>query len=218
MSTVLASDQTAIAYVEGEAPKIRPVRPADAPALALFFRGLSQESRYRRFHAGISEIAPDLLERFTHPDPRDELALVAVADVADRQLCVGEARYASGDGAHGDREFAVTVDDRWQRTGIGTRLLECMIREAGRRGVERLYGDVLRDNLPMIEFARRLGFAFGRHPSNPMLLRIERVLHAVEEASAVRAFQLKPAWLSLQPRRNLMRRPWCAPEPTRTTP
>ena len=58
MSTVLASDQTAIAYVEGEAPKIRPVRPADAPALALFFRGLSQESRYRRFHAGISGIAP----------------------------------------------------------------------------------------------------------------------------------------------------------------
>ena len=110
----------------------------------------------------------------------------------------------------------MTVDDRWQRTGIGTRLLECMIREAGRRGVERLYGDVLRDNLPMIEFARRLGFAFGRHPSNPTLLRIERVLHAVEEASAVRAFQLKPAWLSLQPWRNLMRRPWCAPR-TETT-
>jgi hypothetical protein len=35
---------------------------------------------------------------------------------------------------------------------------------------------VLRDNLPMIELARGLGYSLRRHPADARLLRAERVL------------------------------------------
>jgi hypothetical protein len=35
---------------------------------------------------------------------------------------------------------------------------------------------VLRDNLPMIELARGLGYSLQRHPADARLLRAERVL------------------------------------------
>ncbi len=38
----------------------------------------------------------------------------------------------------------------------------------------RLVGDVLGDNLAMIELARGLGYTVRRHPADPRLVRVER--------------------------------------------
>jgi GNAT superfamily N-acetyltransferase len=90
---------------------------------------------------------------------------------------VGEARYAVGDGLGCDREFALAVADPWQGQGIGSRLLRELTVHAQRAGVERLYGDVLHDNLPMIALAESQGYVVGRHPDGPRLLRVAKVLH-----------------------------------------
>jgi acetyltransferase len=158
--------------------RLRPVRAQDTATLDAFVRGLSLESRQRRFHGGMAQLPPDLLHRFTHPDPDGELALLAFATEGGREVCVGEARYALSDETPCDREFALAVADRWQGMGIGSGLLRTLTEHAERHGVERLYGDVLRDNLAMAGLARRQGYAVVRHPADPRLLRVTRTFAA----------------------------------------
>jgi GNAT superfamily N-acetyltransferase len=110
----------------------------------------------------------------THPDACRELALVALAWQDGRDVCVAEARYVVSDDLVEGREFALAVADEWQGRGIGKTLLLRLGSHAAHHGVERLVGDVLRDNLAMIELARSLGYAVRSHPADARLVRVER--------------------------------------------
>ena len=152
--------------------RLRPVRAHDVALLDAFFHNLSPESRRRRFHVGLRDVPLQWLERFTHPEPCDELALLAVAEQGGREVCIAEARYALGDDAPLRREFAITVADDWQGRGLGGTLLRRLIRHAARRGLEGLYGDVQRDNGPMLQLARSAGLRLQRHPGDATLVRV----------------------------------------------
>lgn len=152
-------------------PTVRRQRPADVAALDRFVRGLSPASRFLRFHVGVRELSAPALQRMTHLDARCELALVATD--ADSGELLGEARYAPDDDDPCAREFAVVVADGAQRRGIGTRLLRGLLRHARQAGIARLYGDLIRDNAPMLALARKLGFAVRRHPRDARLQRVE---------------------------------------------
>jgi len=155
------------------AVRIRRVRASDAALIDDFVRGLSPLSRQRRFHAGVREVPPQWLQRMTHPDPGRELALVALIRQDGRDVCIAEARYVLSDDITEGREFALAVADPWQGRGIGKTLLLSLGCHAARHAVPRLAGDVLHDNLPMIELARGLGYAVRRHPADPRLVRVE---------------------------------------------
>jgi acetyltransferase len=154
--------------------RIRRVQANDAALIDDFVRNLSLVSRQRRFHAGVREVPPEWLQRMTHPDPSRELALVALARQGGREVCVAEARYVLSDDVADGREFALAVADPWHGLGIGKTLLLSLGCHAARHAVPRLVGDVLHDNLPMIELARGLGYAVRRHPADPRLVRVER--------------------------------------------
>ena len=177
---ILAQDRHSVAHAvpadnrRRPAVRIRRVREQDAALIDEFVRNLSLASRQRRFHAGIRELSPEWLQRMTHPDPARELALIAVARQGDREVCVAEARYVVSDDVASGREFALAVADGWQGRGIGKTLLLSLGCHAARHAVERLVGDVLHDNLPMIELARDLGYAVRRHPADARLVRVER--------------------------------------------
>lgn len=172
--------------------RIRPVRARDASALDAMIRDLSPLSRLRRFHAGLRELPPDLLARFTHPLAIDELALVAMTTADGRERCVAEARYALGDGPADEREFALVVADDWQGRGIASQLLCWLLQRACRRGVARLYGDVMRDNRPMLGLADRFGFARQRHPSDATLVRVAKEIHPAFPVAVQREDALAP--------------------------
>ena len=169
---------------DGRSVLVRPVRADDGPLIDAFVKDLSPQSRQRRFHAPIKELPPAWLDRLTHPHDGFELGLLAVATHAGRETCIGEARYALGDETPGDREFALAVADAWQGAGIGARLLRRLSRHAECCGVAHLYGDVLRDNAPMIGLARRLGYEVRRHPVEARLLRVVKTLNHALPASA----------------------------------
>ncbi|HSW27216.1 MAG TPA: GNAT family N-acetyltransferase [Burkholderiaceae bacterium] len=154
--------------------RIRRVQASDAALIDEFVRGLSPVSRQRRFHSGVREVPPQWLQRMTHPDPSRELALVALTRQGGREICVAEARYVLSDDVADGREFALAVADLWQGRGIGKTLLLSLGCHAARHAVPRLVGDVLHDNLPMIELARGLGYVARRHPTDPRLVRVEQ--------------------------------------------
>jgi GNAT superfamily N-acetyltransferase len=117
--------------------RIRAVSGADGALVDAFIRGLSLLSRQRRFHVGIREVGASWLERMTHPDPAHEHALLAVATLEGREVCVAEARYVVSDDVADGREFALAVADGWQGRGIGKTLLLSLGCHAAQHGVER---------------------------------------------------------------------------------
>ena len=101
-------------------------------------------------------------------------AMAFVADFGDGQLA-GASRYTvESDGLAG--EFAVSVADDRQGQGLATRLMRLLIEHAAARGLERLWGDVLRDNAPMRGLMSSLGFTPRASADDPELLTFELAL------------------------------------------
>jgi acetyltransferase len=154
--------------------KLRAIRSADAAMFGDFVRALSPQSKRLRFHAAVSELPAAALVRLATPDARHEIAAIATVEDDLGERCIGEARSAAVDDAPDTHEFGLAVADDRRRRGLGGALLERLLCLARRAGVRWLRGDVLRENLPMLALARRLGFAIARHPCDATLLRVMR--------------------------------------------
>jgi acetyltransferase len=160
---------------DGQTVTVRPIRPEDAPLTLDFFNRLSPESRYFRFMENLRELPPSLVIRFTQVDYDREMALIALALEDGVEQQVGSARYTlSADGE--SVEFALVVDDRWQRSGLGRRLMGALIDCAREKSYRAIVGDVLADNQKMLRLMTSLGFAIMPHPDSQELKRVVRPL------------------------------------------
>jgi acetate---CoA ligase (ADP-forming) len=137
---------------DGSTLRLRAPEAADADALLEFFAGLSDRSRYLRFH-GFPALVPALVEPVVDPDWEERGALVGALD--GRIVALGNyARLRDRRAA----ECAFTVHDDYQGRGIGTRLLERLAAAAGVVGIEEFVAEVLPDNRPMLSVFRNAGF------------------------------------------------------------
>jgi RimJ/RimL family protein N-acetyltransferase len=159
----------------GTAVRIRTVKPDDGALLQELVGSLSLNSRYRRFFYPIRELTPDLLARFTQSDPAGSMTLLAVVYDKGREVAIGMAQCVAEPYPEVG-EFAVVVADAWHRAGIATRLLRRLICTARTAGIERLEGDVLSENEPMLRLLMGMGFEFGPHPDGAYLTRAHRGL------------------------------------------
>jgi acetyltransferase len=158
---------------DGRSVLLRPIHPQDEPIVQSFVRSLSPRSRYFRFHTAIRELDPRMLHLATHVDYQRHLALIAESFDGDVETEVAAARYVVRREQPHDADFAVAVADAWQRQGLARRLLERLIEIAAGRGVRRLHGDVLEDNLAMLNLAAACGFDIA--PSaEPGVLEVTR--------------------------------------------
>ena len=152
----------------GTSVTLRPLRPEDRDIESAFVRGLSPETRNDRLLGGGRAITREYIESLVSVDYSRDMALAATA-MLDGETLIGVARYVL-DRNNESAEFAIVVADAWQGRGIGSHLLRKLIDVARRRGLKRLYGDVLGTNRPMLEFVRKLGFTLERH-EDPTLTR-----------------------------------------------
>jgi acetyltransferase len=191
---------------DGRSVTVRPVLPQDAGLAQHFVRGLDARSRYRRFQMGARSLPDALAQYLTHIDYRQHLALIAEAagpapvrpgvteppsperssdefwsserssgEPGAALVQVADARWVRrDDGVSAD--FAIVVDDAWQGLGLGGYLLAALGRAARAHGIERLDGDVLADNGPMLALARSLGCSVGPHPEDARLVRVSKAL------------------------------------------
>lgn len=144
--------------LDGYRVTLRTLWPEDREMEAAFVRGLSPRSRRYRFHSGMRELTPVLLDRFTHVDYPSAMALVATVQEAGAERQIAVARWApTADDPEG-AEIAVVVADAWQNRGLGTRLLERLGELARAAGIPRLHANVLAENRRMLELASHLGF------------------------------------------------------------
>jgi acetyltransferase len=146
--------------LRGASLRLRPIRPEDGERLSVFYAGASAEDLRLRFFTSRREVPRTELARFSQIDYDREMTFIALAPAAgaggDERL-VGEVR-ASCDPDNRTAEFGLIIAGDWQGRGLGTALMEKMIRHLRARGTGQLVGQCRTENTAMASLARRLGF------------------------------------------------------------
>ena len=142
---------------DGGTAHVRPIRPEDAAALQAFHVAQSERSIYFRFFAPLDRLPERDLDRFTHVDHHDRVALIAVAGQDDGERIIGVGRYDRTD--PGTAEVAFNVADDHHGRGVGSVLLEHLAAAARERGIGRFTAEVLPANSRMIAVFREAGYA-----------------------------------------------------------
>jgi GNAT superfamily N-acetyltransferase len=142
-----------VRLADGSLAALRPIRSDDGDRLRDFHERLSGETVYRRFFNAHPHLRPAEIERFTHVDYLNRLALVA--EVGGKLSAVGRYdRIPNTDQA----EVAFVVADALQGHGLGSLLLEHLAVAARRRGVATFVAHTLGTNYPMQHVFRHAGF------------------------------------------------------------
>src|SRR5262245_48260944 len=112
---------------DGGSIHLRAIRPDDRERLLEHFHRLSARSVYFRFFGAKRRLTDAELDQFTRLDFVDRVALVATLRESGVEHIVGVGRYARTSLPHA-AEVAFAVADEHQGRGIGTILLEHLLR------------------------------------------------------------------------------------------
>ncbi len=138
--------------------RLRPIRSDDGQRLVAFHDHLSDRSCFLRFFSLHPHLSHKEVERFTHVDYVNRLALVA--DLNDRIIGVGRYdRRPESDVA----EVAFVVADDYQHHGIGSLLLDELASAASERGIRAFAAETLHENHPMLDVFFHSGFDVTSH-------------------------------------------------------
>lgn len=154
---------TEVILKDGGSIRIRAIRPDDKQRLLDHFYRLSERSVYFRFFSAKKRLTDEELRRFTEPDFRTHVALVATLRENGGERIIGVGRYMVHPGGDPRRaEVAFAVADEHQGRGIGTALLEHLVPIARQNGISEFEADVLGENNQMLEVFARSGFRVNR--------------------------------------------------------
>jgi len=147
---------------EGASIIIRPIRPEDEPLMVKFHGTLSKETVFFRYFGQQKlelRIAHERLTRICFIDYDREMALVAVRQEPEMKEpeIIGVGRLIKRHGVP-EAEFAIEISDRFQRQGLGTRLLQLLVDIGRQEGLERIFGLILTENYSMLQIAKKVGF------------------------------------------------------------
>jgi ribosomal protein S18 acetylase RimI-like enzyme len=125
--------------------RISKATPDDVEEVYKLYNSLSPDDLYMRFFSfrkvSKEEVKELIIKR----------ALVMLIARLDGEV-VGEISL------YDDGEFSLVVSPAYRRNGIGTKLVESIIKEAKRLKMEKVKFYTLPDNIPMIKIGKRLGF------------------------------------------------------------
>jgi RimJ/RimL family protein N-acetyltransferase len=148
---------------DGTPVAIRPIRTDDGPRLQALFGRLSPESIYLRFLGQPKELPDDQAQRLANLDYRTQMAFVGTLVEDGREEIVGVARYAQVPRMGSDAaEAGVVVEDRYQRLGLGTMLLQRLADYARSQGIRAFVASIHHSNTRILRFIRRSGLPVDR--------------------------------------------------------
>jgi acetyltransferase len=156
---------------DGTEIAVRPIQPEDAPALHEMVSRAAAEDLRLRFFQPMRRLPEQLAARLTQIDYDREMAFVSL-DPADGAI-TGVGRLMADPDLR-EAEYAIIVRTDWKGRGLGYALMNRIITFATERGIETIYGEVLRENEPMLRMAKELGFTVAANPDEPGVIDVRR--------------------------------------------
>jgi ribosomal protein S18 acetylase RimI-like enzyme len=152
---------------------VRPVLPTDTAMLQSFVRSMSATTRRNRFHGALADLPEHVMRYMTQVDYVSHLAFIGeVRDRAEPHQ-VAEARWVRRTDEPDHADFAIAIDDNYQLSGLGTRLMDVLQRSAAAKGIHRLCGHVLKSNQRMIGWLQAHGWTMQRDPHDAGVVHVE---------------------------------------------
>jgi acetyltransferase len=134
---------------------VRPVRSEDEELFKSFFDKVSSDDLRLRFFAPVKDIGHAFIARLTQLDYARAIAFVAIDEAA--QDMIGGVRLHA-DANYETAEFAILLRSDLKGRGLGWKLMELMLEYARAEGLQRVDGQILRENVVMLRMCRELGF------------------------------------------------------------
>jgi acetyltransferase len=134
---------------------VRPIRPEDEPLIHEFLHHVTPNDLRLRFFAPIKEFTHQFIARLTQLDYARAMAFVAFDEVT-REM-VGVVRIHS-DSIYETGEYAILLRSDLKGRGLGWGLMQLIIEYARSEGLKAISGDVLQENIVMLDMCRQLGF------------------------------------------------------------
>jgi len=145
---------------DGRKVTLRPIRPTDAVLLVDLHQHLSADSQFYRFFGPKPDLSPAEAEYLANVDFTKRFAIVASVDEdGERLVAVGRFDIAEDED---EAEVAIVVRDDHQGVGLGRAVLERLLDVARGRGIRALVGEVLAENVRMLDLLRSSGLEVGQ--------------------------------------------------------
>jgi acetyltransferase len=146
---------------------LRPIRPEDEHQHAEFINSLSPEDLRMRFFGFVHDFPHNQLAMMSQIDYDREMAFIATTEEkGGKPKTLGVVR-TFFDPDNITAEFAIVVRSDLKVKGLGTALMEKMIRYCRGRGTKELMAYTLRENRAMQALGKKLGFKIKSDPDDP---------------------------------------------------
>jgi acetyltransferase len=140
---------------------VRPIRPDDEPLIHEFLRHVTSQDLRLRFFAAMKQFTHEFIARLTQLDYARAMAFVAFDETTNEM--VGVVRIHS-DSIYESGEYAILLRSDLKGRGLGWALMQLIIEYAKSEGLKYISGDVLQDNITMLNMCRELGFEIKTDP------------------------------------------------------
>ncbi|MEP9350119.1 bifunctional acetate--CoA ligase family protein/GNAT family N-acetyltransferase [Xanthobacter sp. KR7-225] len=157
-----------IVLTDGQVLTLRPIRPEDEPGLVDVVRRSDPQDVRMRFLGSVKDFPHLMAARLSQIDYDREMAYVAIE--ASGETC-GVVRIIA-DPDNEAAEYAIMVRSDMKGKGLGYRLMTEILEHARKRGLKRVFGDVMRENQPMLHMAEDLGFKMRPGSDDPSIMRV----------------------------------------------
>jgi len=148
---------------------VRPIRPEDEALFPGFFEHVTQEDLRMRFFAPVKEFSHTFIARLTQLDYARAIAFIALDE--SRREMLGAVRLHA-DSNYESGEYAILLRSDLKGRGLGWQLMQLMIAYARSEGLQRVEGQVLRENSTMLTMCREQGFTIANDPDEPHIKRV----------------------------------------------
>ncbi|MFG1361226.1 bifunctional acetate--CoA ligase family protein/GNAT family N-acetyltransferase [Xanthobacter pseudotagetidis] len=167
-----SNQQKEIVLTDGQVLALRPIRPEDEPGLVDVVRRSDPQDVRMRFLGSVKDFPHLMAARLSQIDYDREMAYVAIE--SSGEIC-GVVRIIA-DPDNEEAEYAIMVRSDMKGRGLGYRLMTEILDHARKRGLKRVFGDVMRENLPMLHMAEDLGFKMRPGSEDPSIMRVDIAL------------------------------------------
>lgn len=164
--------ESTVTLEDGREFLIRPIVPEDEPAHQRMFKSLTPEEIRLRFMIPKRTQSHVQAARFTQIDYDREMALVLADPGAPGHGDIHGVVRIIADPDNEAAEFAILIKGELTGLGLGTRLMQCILAHADSRGIQEVFGEVLRENARMLRLAAKLGFSQTPIQGEPGLIHV----------------------------------------------
>ena len=160
---------------DGTAIFVRPVRPEDEPLYGPFFAAVTEQDLRLRFFAPVKEFGHTFIARLTQIDYARAMAFIAIEESSGKML--GAVRLHA-DANFDTGEYAILVRSDMKGKGLGWLLMQLILEYSRAEGLKTIEGQVLRDNVTMLNMCRELGFEITTDPNDMDVWLVRRRIAA----------------------------------------